>query len=137
MNKQALPGILGAGLGMGIYLALNLLVSNGYVDDPTATRAGHVLYGMAFLIIGNMLPKKICPLPDISLSSPRVQSLRRFAGWTLALAGLSYSITWLLVPANIAEIVGVSIAGVCLVLVIPPTIWVALTRNRDQQPTNS
>lgn len=131
--KETIPGMIGAMTGLSLYFGHGFVISHGYMEAGMATQLGHILYGLGFLIIGNMLPKRIPPLPDISLSSPRVQTLRRFAGWTLALGGLSYSITWLAAPVQIAETLGTSIALICVLVVVPPAIWLALTRNRDRQ----
>jgi hypothetical protein len=69
----------------------------GWVDSwDTGARLSFVLSGVFLMMSGNAIPKRLASLagPDPS----RVQSFRRFAGWTWVLTGLALVIAWLTLP---------------------------------------
>ena len=73
----------------------------GWVDSwDTGARLSFVLSGVFLMMSGNAIPKRLASLagPDPS----RVQSFRRFAGWTWVLTGVAYSLAWLLLPMHYA-----------------------------------
>ena len=113
---------------------MKMLVDYGYIEREVSKQAMQVGIGLYLVIIGNSLPKKISSMSDQNCGSAKGQSLRRFAGWTFVLSGLAYSIIWLVFPADIATIAGISVVASGLTLVVTPCVWLALRRKRRQQP---
>lgn len=134
MNREIRNALLAAALIMGAALGMNMLVDYGYIEREVSKQAMQVGIGLYLLVMGNSLPKKISSMSDQNCGSAKGQSLRRFAGWTFVLSGLAYSIIWLVLPADIATIAGISVVASGLILVVTPCVWLALRRKRSQQP---
>ena len=134
MNREIRNALVAAALIMGAALGMNMLVDYGYIEREVSKQALQVALGLYLLVIGNSLPKKISSMSDQNCGSAKGQSLRRFAGWTFVLSGLAYSVLWLVVPAEIAEVAGIAVVATGLILVVTPCVWLALRRKRKQQP---
>jgi hypothetical protein len=64
----------------------------------------NVLFGVVLIYYANAAPKMLAPLSKRRCEPAAVQSIQRFSGWTLVLAGLAYCIIWLGAPLEVATV---------------------------------
>ena len=134
MNKQILFALVGAALLLMVSFGVKFLAANGTIDAETSRRLMQAVIGLILVVSGNSIPKKFDSGCEKKCASSRAQSLRRFAGWTFVIAGLAYSIIWLVVPLPLAGVLSVSIVATSVVLVLVPFAWSVFTRKRGRQP---
>ena len=97
-------------------------------------RAQGVMVGLVLAVCANLVPKTLEPLSTTRCEPSRKQALQRFAGWTLVLAGLGYSIAWLVLPLDQARIPAMSIVASGLLLVLARVAWTFMTSSGAQPP---
>ena len=102
---------------LAIALYRNLGHAPGAVGSALQERGGGVLIGLLLAAMGNMVPKIIKPLAARRCSHVASQSMRRFTGWAFALAGVGYTLAWLLLPTSLAEKVSTGLCAAAVVLV--------------------
>lgn len=90
-----------------------------------AERAFGVLMGMVVMLYANRAPKALPRRLTTARGATCEQDFRRFAGWTLVLAGLLYSLTWWLAPIELANTVSGVLLGAAVLLVLGRLVWIA------------
>jgi len=120
-NPLTIPGaLLAAAFIMVASLGMKLAVGADFVDDEVSKRVMGVVLGAFLVAIGNFIPKTGNKEPHMSCESTE---LRRFAGWTFVLAGLVYSIAWLVAPVELATVLATAIAGAAVAIVVVSAAW--------------
>jgi hypothetical protein len=96
--------IIFAALMMAVSLSVKLLQAVGAVgDSDLSQRLTMVIMGVFFMFTGNAMPKMLTPLSEMHCNGAKTQAFQRFAGWTFVLCGMSFAITWLVLPSDIAK----------------------------------
>lgn len=92
-----------------VIIAIAVVKETGLVGHDAAKRGVGVIFGLMLIAVGNLLPK--FHLFDSPRRDP-AQTLvsERFAGWVFVIAGIAYSLTWILVPMP-SVIIASSIVG--------------------------
>jgi hypothetical protein len=118
-------------LMMIIPLALTLAHAYGVVDDPDSgmRRTTMIMIGAYLAMTGNAMPRMLPPTSSMPGAGARVQAFQRFAGWTWALCGLGFAMTWLALPIDAATPISMSLVAVSTIVTI-----VQLLRLRQPQP---
>ena len=117
-------------LMMIIPLALTLAHAYGVVDDPDSMRrTTMIMIGAYLAMTGNAMPRMLPPSSSMACAASRVQAFQRFAGWTWALCGLGFAMTWLALPIDAATPISMSLVAVSTIVTI-----VLLLRLRQPQP---
>jgi hypothetical protein len=101
-------------LMMIIPLALTLAHAYGVVDDPDngMRRATMIMIGAYLAMTGNAMPRMLPPTSSMPCAGARVQAFQRFAGWTWALCGLGFAMTWLALPIAAATPISMSLVAI-------------------------
>ena len=84
-----------------VAVAIGLRVANAYgaeIDHETRTRIVTAMFGLVIAWSGNMMPKTLTPLARLRCDPARYQARVRRAGWAFVLAGLGWSLSWLVLP---------------------------------------
>jgi prepilin signal peptidase PulO-like enzyme (type II secretory pathway) len=118
-------------LMMIIPLALTLAHVYGVVDDPDSgmRRTTMIMIGAYLAMTGNAMPRMLPPTSSMPCAGARVQAFQRFAGWTWALCGLGFAMTWLALPIAAATPISMSLVAISIIVTI-----VQLLRLRQPQP---
>jgi len=129
LAREVRRGIVFAGLMVVFAMCSALATSPGAAD--LSQRVSMAIAGASLVFTGNMIPKKVTPLPAHESDAARVQALRRFAGWTWVLAGTAVSIAWLVLPIGMAPTASMMVAGGGLLAVAAHFVWSRRTRQRE------
>jgi hypothetical protein len=118
-------------LMMIIPLALTLAHVYGVVDDPDSgmRRTTMIMIGAYLAMTGNAMPRMLPPTSSMPCAGARVQAFQRFAGWTWALCGLGFAMSWLALPIHAATPISMSLVAISIIVTI-----VQLLRLRQPQP---
>lgn len=108
-NKIFMSSVLGFFGLFAVIIAIAVVKETGLVGHDAAKRGVGVIFGLMLIAVGNLLPK--FHLFDSPRRDP-AQTLvsERFAGWVFVIAGIAYSLTWILVPMP-SVIIASSIVG--------------------------
>jgi len=124
-----------AGLILALAFGLNLAADRGFIEPGTSDRGMGVVTGLVLVVFANAMPKNFGPLSESRCGPGRGQNLRRFAGWTLVLAGLGHSLVWLTLPIPLAHVWAKVVVASGLVLVVAAVLVVGYRGNHS--PTES
>ena len=124
-----------AALILAFSFSLTLAVRSDLIDGSTQQRAQGVMIGMVLVIFANLVPKTLEPLSATRCGRSKTQAVQRFTGWTLVLAGLGYSIAWLVLPIEHARVPAMSLVASGLLLVLARVAWAFARGSRAQPPT--
>ncbi|MEZ4654655.1 MAG: hypothetical protein R3E12_13995 [Candidatus Eisenbacteria bacterium] len=111
-------------LSAGSFVALMFLfaVAKELVFPAAMERAMGVLFGLYFVIFGNVLPKSSS---SEGLCRPsRRQATLRFSGWIFVLMGLAYATVWIVLPIEQASRLTFWILLPAGLLVLGRSLWV-------------
>jgi hypothetical protein len=93
-------------------LATSLAAALG-LSAPTVYSIGdrltNVLAGLCIVFLGNQLPKMLTALSDGPRDAATAQAVRRRIGWAHVLAGLAFTVVWLLLPVPLARPIGIAV----------------------------
>ncbi len=123
-----------AALILAFSFSLTLAVKSDLIDSSTQQRAQGVMIGMVLVVFANLVPKTLEPLTSTRCGPSQNQAVQRFAGWTLVLAGLGYSLAWLVLPIEHARVPAMSLVAAGLVLVLARVGWAFMKGSRVQPP---
>ena len=90
----------------------------GLVDPEAAKRVVQVLIGLILAAQANLMPKQLGGDGRSPHVEARAQALLRFAGWSLALAGLAYAGFWLFAPLPVANVGSMTVVLGALVITL-------------------
>lgn len=121
-----------AGLMLAVSLAMATAVRADWIGNDAMERTQGVMMGLIVVVFSNLAPKTLEPLSDSGCDPSRKQSLQRFSGWTLVLAGLGYSLAWLVLPIEHAGVVAMIVLATGVALVAARVAWFAMMRKRPQ-----
>jgi hypothetical protein len=108
---------------IGGALLLTLARVQGLIEADTATRGVMVLIGLSLAVWGNLMPKML-EVPQRTVSEATVsQSVQRFAGWAMMIAGLLWAVLWGFAPQEIANPAGIAIMATSAVATMSYTVW--------------
>ena len=91
--------------GAMLAVAIGFRIANAYgaeIDHDTRTRVVTAMFGLMVAWFGNMIPKTVTPLEQLRCDPARYEARQRRAGWAFVLAGIGWSLSWLLLPAPAA-----------------------------------
>ena len=123
-----------AGVILAFSLGLTLAVRNDLIEASTMQRAQGVMAGLVLVLVSNLVPKTLEPLSATRCGPLQTQAVRRFAGWTLVLAGLGQAIGWLVLPIERANSFAILVVGTGLVMVLARVAWAYLSGPRAEPP---
>lgn len=122
-------GLIIAAVILGSSAVLKLM-SPEYISAELSRRLLGVVLGGAVMLYANAVPKALTPLARMRCDPETEQSLRRFTGWSLALGGLMYAVTWLVAPINLAGTLSILLLGAALLLAVLRNAWAMVGRTR-------
>jgi hypothetical protein len=117
---------------MAIPLGAKAAVALGTLDR--ADRAMPVtmaLVGAFLMFTGNSMPKMLTPLSALQCDPARVQAFQRLNGWTWVLAGLGFAISWLALPADVAQPVSVTFIATAILVVLTQIVRLRWMRRKE------
>lgn len=100
--------VIVAAVQVGGALLLTLARMKGMIEAETATRGAMVLIGFGLAAFGNLMPKMLEGPPRTVSEATVAQSVLRFGGWAMTIAGLLWSALWAFAPRDIANTGGVA-----------------------------
>jgi hypothetical protein len=113
-----------AGLLMGAPLAMIIAQHYHLITGGTTERLNALVFGAFIIIIGNAIPKALEPLGTSKCSPVTEQNLKRFGGWMFVIAGLGYTLVWLILPVATAKVWALPVLAIPLILTILRSIMV-------------
>ncbi len=93
-----------------------------------------VILGLVLVIVGNFMPKNVEPSSEERCEPSAAQALQRFAGWTFVLAGVAYSLVWLVFPLRHASLVSTLTLAAAVLLVAARLLRAVLPRKSVRPP---
>ncbi len=132
MNKtdtRLLRSIVAAGLIVAVAVAL----AWADVQGPWL-RAFLVFLGVVLMVSGNSLPKRLQPLSSMRCETSREQLMRRLTGWFFVLAGLAWTITWVVLSESTAKTITTVIMAAGAVVITTYVGWCMAARRRATPP---
>ena len=124
-----------AGCILALAFAVNLADDRGFIEPNTAERTMGVTIGLVLVVFANLMPKNLGPLSEARCASAKGQNLRRFAAWTLVLAGLGHALIWLTFSIPQAHTWAKVVVATGLVVVVGAVVVAA--RRGTQAPNES
>lgn len=115
-----------AALLMGTSAALAYAQGVGLMTPETAKRAVQVLIGLMLAGYANLMPKDVGQWRATPVAMGRAQSALRVGGWSLTLAGLTYSGLWAFAPTNVADSVSMAVVATALLITMAYAGWTLL-----------
>lgn len=109
-----------AGLTLVVAIAFRYAKDHGVVDPETSTRVVTACFGLIVAWSGNMMPKTLTPLARMRGNPARCQARQRRAGWAFVLAGLGWSVSWLVLPLPMAMPMSMLLLMFCAVAGLLP-----------------
>jgi hypothetical protein len=113
--QHLLRALIIGGLFLGAAATLRWLAPE-HLSEDMARRISGVLGGAVAFYFANAAPKALTSLAAMRCDPAREQTLRRFAGWTIAIGSLAYAVTWLVAPIDIAAPIAITVLAASLVL---------------------
>lgn len=104
----------------------------GILDGDVSTRALMAASGLAIAMLGNSVPKQLIRPLNSSEGERRRQSGLRRVGWIMALAGLAFSLTWIVAPEAVAWPLSLGLMALGFILAV-----MAILRCRTGGPDRS
>jgi hypothetical protein len=120
--SQIKRALMIAGVLIGVSAMLSLL-SPEHLSSDLASRALGVLLGGVTVWYANAAPKALRPLVEMRCDPVAEQSMRRFAGWSIAVGGILYALAWAAAPIGIARLLSIALLGTALLLVVVRFGW--------------
>ena len=112
-----LQGLLVAALVLTAAVALRLL-SPRHVSAELASRLLGILLGLVVAGYANTVPKALAPLTQVRCDPAAEQAVRRVTGWSMALGGLAYAVTWAIAPLAYATPISAGLLGGAALLAV-------------------
>ena len=121
-----------AALMLAISLGARSAVALGALDRADgATQVTMVLAGAFLVFTGNSMPKALKPLSTLQCDPAAVQAFQRLSGWTWVLAGLGLSISWLVLPAEVAQPVSLTFMAAAILVVLTQVVRLRRTHRKE------
>ncbi len=89
-----------------------------YISTDLSHRLLGAMLGAVVVVYSNAIPKMLVSLSKLRCPSAEDQAARRFAGRSLVLGGLAYSLAWLVAPIGLAALIGGAALAASLVAAI-------------------
>ena len=111
--KPAIKFALAAtGVLFAVSIAATVAHKTGYIDQDMTTRILMVSLGVFMVAQSSRSPK------DDLKRTARGIAIQRFTGWAMTLAGLAWTVIWVLVPVDQATLLSMAPFGIALAAVI-------------------
>jgi predicted acyltransferase len=120
--------------GLILAVSLGLVLASDLIDPGTSQRVRGAMMGIVLVICANLVPKTLKPLAAERCDPSTKQAMQRFAGWALVLAGLGYSLAWLVLPLDSARVASLFLVTGGVALVVARVTWSLVRRERTQPP---
>jgi hypothetical protein len=133
MNQAIRRSLSLAALYLLTAVVLNALRQRDLVSAEAAERLMGVLLGSVVIVSANAIPKRLVPLARLSCDPGREQTLRRFAGRTMVLGGLGFTLAYVLAPIAIASTLAICLLAPAVLVVAGITTRCAWMR-RSARP---
>lgn len=133
MNQAIRRSLSLAALYLLTAVVLNALRQRDLVSAEAAERLLGVLLGSVVIVSANAIPKRLVPLARLSCDPGREQTLRRFAGRTMVLGGLGFTLAYVLAPIAIASTLAICLLAPAVLVVAGITTRCAWMR-RSARP---
>jgi hypothetical protein len=105
--------VIFSSLVLSVPLGTSLATALGLSNDPAVRALGdrltNVLAGLFLVFLGNQLPKMLPAQSDAACDAATLQSVRRRTGWAHVLAGLAFTVLWLVLPVPLARPIGIAV----------------------------
>jgi len=115
--RPLVHGLIVAALFLGVSATLRWLAPE-YLSLDLVKRILGFLMGAVVVGYANAAPKTLSPYIRMRCDPAAEQAIRRFTGWTLALGGTAYALTWAIAPLDIADWLSMGFLGGALLLVL-------------------
>jgi hypothetical protein len=109
--------VLGAMLIIAVSAALAWLAPR-YISTELSHRLLGAMLGAVVVVYSNAIPKLLVGSTALRCSPAADQAARRFAGWSLVLGGIGYTLAWLLAPLDMAGLIGGAVLATSLLLAV-------------------
>ncbi len=119
--------LFGAALILSGALAISLGDALGILDTIVGERLFGVMLGLTLVVTGNFLPKTVRPLTRQHCDTARLQTIERYAGWILVVAGLAHAAIWIFAPAGSANMAALMVVAAAFFLIA--AIWMVMSRS--------
>jgi hypothetical protein len=117
---------------MAIPLGAKAAVALGTLDRADrVTPVTMALVGAFLMFTGNSIPKMLTPLSALRCDPAQVQAFQRLTGWTWVLAGLGFAVSWLALPADIAQPVSVTLIAAAILVVLTQIVRLRWMRRKE------
>ncbi|WP_339914515.1 hypothetical protein [uncultured Brevundimonas sp.] len=126
--------VMVGGLMLAGSLSVSLAETLGIADGPIVQRGLGIGIGLVLILIGNVMPKVLGRRGEGSCPSERSESMKRFAGWALVIAGLVYVAAWFVLPVPLAGGVATAATALALGLIIARGAGFLVSRRGSAQP---
>jgi hypothetical protein len=121
-----------AALILAVSLGATVAVALGALDRADRAKPLTMALAGAFLMfIGNSIPKVLTPLSRLQCDPARVQAFQRLSGWTWVLAGCGLLVSWLVLPASVAEPVSETFIAVAILVVLTQIVRLRWMRRKE------
>lgn len=118
-NPLTIPGALVvAAVILAVAYGLGLAVDRNLVSAILAERLQHALMGGVLVLVGNFMPKTGNKPSEANCHPPEAHLVKRLSGWALVLAGVGYSLTWLVAPISVAPVLSMVLVGGAVVVMV-------------------
>lgn len=117
-RKQATGAIYSAGLVLLVAQVLAVLKIYGQLDGEASDQLFGFAVGAFVVILGNATPKVVFSSKTLELrklTAPAAQSIGRFSGLSLMLAGVGMMLVWVLLPHEMASVVAPALVITALI----------------------
>ena len=102
--------------------ALSMLTPT-YLSQDMVHRLFMALMGCIVVAYANVIPKVLTPLTRVHCSPAQDQAMRRYAGWSLVLGGMGYTLAALFAPISLATDFACASLATSLLLVVLRCVW--------------
>lgn len=123
MHNRLSIAVALAALLMGTAAVLAYARGVDLITPETAKRAVQVLIGLMLAGYANLMPKDVGRWRATPIAMARAQSALRVGGWSLTLAGLTYSGLWAFAPMNVADSVSMVVVAAALLITMVYGAW--------------
>ena len=111
---------------LGTAAGLSYAQSVGLIQAEAAKRTMQVIIGLTLAAYANLMPKDVGRWQASALAVARAQSALRVGGWSMTLAGLAYAGLWAFAPLGFANIVGMIVVGLAMLITMGYGGWTLL-----------
>ena len=119
-----------AALILGTAVALKYAEGLEIVTADSSRRTMQVMIGLILAAYANVMPKDIGQWRASTRGATTSQSVLRFGGWLMTLAGLAYAGLWAFAPIPVADVAATVVVATATLLMATYATWAAFSCRR-------